>query len=143
MTLAGYDPARLEALVPMWRASFELGVGVVDPHPLADQRAYFLREVLPRHDVRLALDGDALVGFVAASRESVAQLYVRVGCHHRGIGTRMLDWAKDQSDGSLWLYTFARNRGARAFYARHGFREVAYGFEPSWQLDDVRLEWRA
>ena len=127
----------------MWRASFERGVGIVDPHPLGEQRAYFLSEVLPRHDVRLALRDGELVGFVAASRDSVAQLYVRVGCQREGIGTLMLDWAKAQSVGSLWLMTFARNRGARAFYARHGFVETAHGFEPFWQLDDVRLAWRA
>lgn len=143
VTLAPWDPARLDELVPMWRASFEAGVGIVDPHPLDGQRDYFVREVLPRNEVRLALDGNHLAGFVAASRESVAQLYVRVDRRRGGIGTRMLDWAKAQSGGSLWLYTFARNREARSFYAHHGFREVAYGFEPFWQLDDVRLEWRA
>ena len=142
-SLIAYDPARLDELLPMWRASFEGGVGIVDPHPLHEQRDYFLREVLPRHDVRVAMLGDALVGFVAASRESIAQLYVRVGCQRSGIGTRMLDWAKAQSGGSLWLHTFAQNRGARAFYERHGFRAVAFGFEPFWQLDDVKYAWPA
>lgn len=141
--LVGFDPQRIDELIPMWRASFEAGVGIVDPNPLAEQKQYFLDAVLPHNTVRLArLDGE-LVGFVAASTESVAQLFVRVGWQRRGIGTRMLDWAKQQSAGSLWLYTFARNHGARAFYARQGFVEVAYGFEPTWQLDDVRLHWTA
>lgn len=140
--LVAFCEAWLEELVPLWRASFEAGVGVTDPHPLEEQRRYFLDEVLPRNAVRLALAGERLAGFVAASRESIAQLYVRVGCQRQGIGTRLLDWAKDQSGGSLWLYTFARNAGARAFYERHGFRAVARGFEPSWRLEDVRYEWR-
>ena len=140
--LAPYDASRLDALIPMWRASFEAGVGIVDPHPLAEQRAYFEREVLPRCDVRVALVDGELRGFVAATRESVAQLHVRVGYHRRGIGSAMLAWAKAQSAGSLWLYTFARNAGARAFYDRRGFTAVAHGFEPTWQLDDVRYEWR-
>ena len=143
MTLAPYDDAHLDALVPMWRAAFEGGVGIVDPHPLEEQRAYFLREVLPRCDVRVALRDGALVGFVAATRESVAQLHVRVGCQRQGIGTRLLDWAKEQSAGSLWLHTFAQNRGARAFYEARGFVAVAQGFEPVWQLDDVEYRWRA
>jgi ribosomal protein S18 acetylase RimI-like enzyme len=82
-----------------------------------------------------------LVGFIAASRTSIAQLYVRIGCQQRGLGTMMLDWAKRQSQGRLWLYTFVRNRRACAFYERHDFVAVAYGFEPMWQLDDVRYEW--
>ena len=143
IALVDYDPARLDDLVPMWRASFERGVGIIDPHPLADQRDYFLAQVLPRCDVRFALRGEELVGFVAANHESVAQLYVRVGCHRQGIGTRMLDWAKSRSTGSLWLYTFARNRVACAFYERQGFAVAARGFEPTWRLDDVRYVWRA
>ncbi len=53
----------------------------------------------------------------------------------------MLQWAKANSAGSLWLYTFQKNRVARAFYERHGFRIVALGHEPHWKLDDVRYEW--
>ncbi len=50
-------------------------------------------------------------------------------------------WAQQQSSGRLWLYTFARNRVAQAFYEHHGFRIVARGFEPTWQLDDIKYEW--
>ena len=133
----------LDELVPLWRASFEDGVGIVDPHPLAEQRAYLLREVLPRNVARVAFSDDTMVGWVAASRESVAQLYVRVGWHRRGIGRTLLDWAKANSSGSLWLYTFARNARACAFYESQGFRVAARGFEPMWQLDDVRYAWDA
>jgi GNAT superfamily N-acetyltransferase len=141
--LAAYTPHWLPLLLPMWRASFEQGVGVVDPHPLHEQQQYFEHEVQPRRAVRLALDGEQLVGFVAASADTVAQLYVRVGRQREGIGRVLLDWAKQHSAGRLGLYTFARNAGARAFYAREGFVEVAQGFEPMWQLEDVRLEWTA
>jgi ribosomal protein S18 acetylase RimI-like enzyme len=127
----------------MWRTSFELGVGIRDPHPLAEQVAYFEREVLPSHAVRLALCKGQLVGFVAANAEFVAQLHVRIDFHRQGIGRQMLQWAKDQSAGRLWLYTFARNTVAQAFYRSEGFRIVARGFEPHWQLEDVKLEWHA
>jgi GNAT superfamily N-acetyltransferase len=143
ITLVDFDRRWFDELILVWRGSFEVGVGIVDPHPLAEQRQYFLDTVLPNHAVRLALLDGCLVGFVAASAESVAQLYVRVGWQRRGIGAQMLTWAKAQSAGSLWLYTFACNHGARAFYARQGFVEVEYGFEPTWQLDDVRLQWTA
>ena len=131
----------LAELLPMWRASFEEAVGITDPHPLEEQRDYFLREVVPRNSIRVAQLRGKMVGFVAASDASVAQLYVRVGYQRRGIGTLLLGWAKDQSSGSLWLYTFARNYKACSFYERSGFRAVARGFEPMWQLDDVKYEW--
>jgi hypothetical protein len=70
-------------------------------------------------------------------------LYVRVDHIGRGIGSRLLEVAKAHSSGSLWLFTFAKNTNARRFYAKHGFIEVAYGFEPFWKLDDVKLTWSA
>ena len=141
--LIEYSDNFVDELIPMWRASFEEGVGVTDPHPLSDQRQYFFDEVLPKNQVRLAVRGDRLLGFVAASDEAVAQLYVRIGYQRQGIGRAMLDWAKHRSKGSLWLYTFECNSGACAFYEKNGFIVTARGFEEHWQLADVRYEWSA
>jgi ribosomal protein S18 acetylase RimI-like enzyme len=143
MQIDPYRTADLAELVPMWRAAFEQGVGIVDTHPLADQAAYFEREVLPHHEVLVARGDDgSMLGFVACNAESIAQLHVRVGHHRQGIGSRLVALAKERSAGSLWLYTFARNVNARRFYEHHGFVATAFGFEPVWQLDDVRYEWR-
>jgi len=141
ITLAEYRASRLDELIALWRASFEAGVGVVDPHPLHEQRAYFVDKVLPQHAVRVACAGDRLVGFIAASPESVNQLFVRVGWQRQRIGSRLLEWAQSQSAGSLWLYTVAHNRVARRFYEQHGFVIEAEGYEPTWRLADVRYRW--
>jgi ribosomal protein S18 acetylase RimI-like enzyme len=138
-----FDPSMADALVPMWRESFEHGVGIVDPHPIEDQRAHLLERVLPEYRVVVALRSEHIVGFVASNDASVSQLYVRVGCHGQGIGSELLRQAKGGSRGSLWLFTFARNAHARRFYEARGFNATAFGFEPMWQLDDVRYEWRA
>jgi GNAT superfamily N-acetyltransferase len=143
LRLRDFEPADVGELVPMWRQSFEHGVGVIDPNPIARQVAYFHEQVLPTHAVRVALVGDRLVGFCASNAEWVSQLHVRVEYIGQGIGARLLDEAKQRSAGSLWLYTFARNANARRFYERHGFVAVAFGFEPTWQLDDVKYRWVA
>lgn len=141
LVISDYAPAHGGELVRMWRASFEHGVGIEDPHPLEGQLAYLHEQVLPKHHVRLAWQDEALVGFIAANQESVAQLYVRVGLHRRGIGTHLLGMAKRDSAGSLWLYTFQQNVVARRFYERHGFTAVEFGFERMWQLADVKYRW--
>ena len=141
--IVDFDSGRTDELVRLWRESFEFGVGVVDPHPISDQRDYFVNTVVAHNAVRMAVLDDQLVGFIAATKESIAHLYVRVGHHHRGIGTQLLAWAQAQSIGKLWLYAFARNATARAFYEKHGFVIVARGFEPTWQLDDIKYEWAA
>lgn len=142
LRFAPFELAMADVLVPMWRESFEYGVGIVDPHPIEEQRTHLIERVLPEHDVTVALKGECVVGFVASNAVSVSQLYVRVGCHGRGIGHELLRRAMAASAGSLWLYTFARNTRARRFYERNGFLAVAFGFEPTWQLDDVRYQWQ-
>ena len=141
LAIDDFRAADVDALIRMWRESFEFGLGITDPHPLEDQVAYFASEVRPNNRVRVARDSQRIVGFVAANAESVAQLYVRVGHHRRGIGAQLLDVAKSDSAGTLWLFTFARNAGACAFYERQGFRVVQRGFEPTWQLEDVKFAW--
>ena len=141
--IVAYSEPWLADLVPMWRSSFEAAVGIQDPHPLAKQTEYFLQSVLPQNKVQLALSGQQLLGFIAASSESVSQLYVRRGCQRRGIGSLLLQWAKQNSGGSLWLYTFKKNLVAQAFYERHGFVAVHHGFEPMWQLEDIKYFWSA
>lgn len=141
--IAEFHAELADELLCMWRASFEEAVGITDPHPLEEQRAYFEREVIPHNSVRVALLRGKIVGFSAASKTSVAQLYVHMDFQRRGIGTLLLEWAKSRSEGSLWLYTFACNTRACSFYERRGFKAVARGFEPMWQLEDVKYEWSA
>jgi len=139
--LVAYDSSYLNRLVILWREAFEFGVGITDPHPLSEQHEYFVSQVLPANRVTLALLESQLVGFVAASAESVSQLHVRVGYHRKGIGSALLALSKAGSTGSLWLYTFARNTRACRFYEKHGFVAVEHGFEPHWQLEDVKYSW--
>ena len=127
----------------LWREAFEFGVGITDPHPLSEQREAFCAHVLPNNCVTLAFSASQLVGFLAATAESVTQLHVRVGQHRQGIGSALLALAKAQSSGSLWLYTFARNRRACRFYEKHGFSVIQRGFEPHWKLEDVKYGWSA
>ena len=130
-----------DALVRMWRASFEYGVGITDPHPLDEQIEYLRAEIIPAHRVRVAKEGETIVGLLASNAESIAQLHVRVENIGRGIGTQLLQLAQSDSSGSLWLFTFAQNVRACRFYEHHGFIAVARGFEPIWKLNDVKYQW--
>jgi len=130
-----------DELVRMWRASFEHGVGIIDPHSIQEQIEYLRTKVMPAHRVRVAKEAESIVGFLASNQESIAQLYVRVQNIGRGIGTRLLRLAQLESSGSLWLFTFTQNLRACRFYEHHGFVAVAHGFEPVWKLNDVKYQW--
>jgi ribosomal protein S18 acetylase RimI-like enzyme len=140
--LIAYRPEYRNRMVDLWRASFAQGVGVPVPNPVEAHRRYVDEHTLVEATVHLALQDGQLAGFGAFTPASVVQLYVHVDHHGRGIGTRLLDRAKADSGGRLWLYTFATNANARRFYERHGFDIVERGFEPVMQLPDLRYEWR-
>lgn len=141
LVLVPFRPEHTKELLRMWRESFEHGVGVVDPHSFEEQERYLMETVVPANEVRVAFEGGRMVGFVAAHAGKVDQLYVRKGQHRRRIGSRLLEWAKDQSGGSLSLFTFERNSVARAFYEKHGFHIVARGHEAGWNLPDLEYRW--
>ena len=140
--ITSYQPPFRERLVALWRASFAHGVGVPVPHPLADHLRHFDDNVLTETTVHLALRHGELVGFGAFTPEAVMQLYVDVAHLGQGIGSRLLELAKANSGGKLWLYTFVTNTNAQRFYERHGFDIVERGFEPVMQLGDLRYEWK-
>ena len=142
VALTPYRPEFRDALVDLWRASFELGVGRPVPNDVDDHRRYFDEHVRTEATVHLALRDGALVAFGAFTPESVVQLYVHVDHLGQGIGTRLLERAKADSGGRLWLYTFVTNHRAQRFYERHGFDVVERGVEPVMQLGDLRYEWR-
>lgn len=141
MRFESFDHADALTLVHMWRASFEFGVGIKDPHPIDEQVAFLFEQLVPNNRLLVAKDGQTIVGFCASNPQSVAALYVRVENIGRGIGTELLRRAQRESSGSLWLYTFAQNQRARRFYERRGFVATAHGFENMWQLEDIRYEW--
>lgn len=142
VTIAPYRPEFRDALVALWRTSFAHGVGAPVPNPVDDHRRFFEEHMLVETDVYVALSDDALAGFACFTPDSVMQLYVDVGHLGRGIGTRLLELAKQRSDGSLWLYTFATNTNAQRFYEHHGFEILERGFEDVMQLADIRYGWR-
>lgn len=141
MEIEGFDPEEAVALVRMSRESFEFGVGITDPHPIEEQAAAPLERFVPANTVRVARSDGRIVGFSATTPESVAALYVRVDRIGERIGSDLPRLATEDSCGSLWLHTFARNSRARRIFEHHGFVAVAHGSEREWQLEDVRCEW--
>ena len=143
VVIVDYSPEHGPELVRMWRESFERAVGVIDPHPLPEQLRYLEEKVVPESRVLVVLGVTtlAVVGFMAATPESISQLYVHVNYQGKGAGSMLVGIAKQHSGGRLRLFTFEANKSAQRFYERHGFKVVARGFEKEWQLADIEYEW--
>jgi ribosomal protein S18 acetylase RimI-like enzyme len=142
IVIEDFDEASFEDALWIWRSGVEGVVEVIDPDPsIKGLRNWVEAEVLPTHRFRVAKVSQEVVGVLASNSESVCALYIRPDHQRRGIGSALLEVAKKESAGGLWLFTFAKNSQARGFYAKHGFLEVAFGFESHWQLEDVKLSW--
>jgi len=57
INIVDFDAARTDELVRLWRESFEFGVGVVDPHPIEDQREHFVRARLRKARIKTIARG--------------------------------------------------------------------------------------
>lgn len=112
-----------------------------------DTLAWVREVVLPGSDVWVAVEGGGaaapIVGYVAIDGGVLDHLYLLPDERRHGIGTLLLDVAKEASPAGLTLAVFARNTGARAFYVRHGFEVVdtddGSGNEEG--LPDVTYRW--
>ena len=100
-------------------------------------------KVVPQNRVRVVLERDtsAVIGFLASTSTMISLLYVHVDHQGKGIGSMLLNLAKQESGGSLRLFTFKSNTKAQQFYERQGFKIIGRGFEEMWQLEDVEYEW--
>ncbi|MFB8422580.1 GNAT family N-acetyltransferase [Priestia megaterium] len=136
-----YHPQFAEATVKMWRDSKENAIGQKEMHSF-DRHVYFLDHILSAHyKVELALIDKQIVGMVAYKADEISQLYIHIDYQGRGIGHRLLERAKAESNGKLTLRTFEQNKNAQRFYEKHGFSIIKRGCENEEKLPDITYEW--
>jgi GNAT superfamily N-acetyltransferase len=96
-------------------------------HSLESVRGWVRDQVLAAYDVWVAESDGEVVGFMALGRPDwIEHLYVDSAVTGRGLGSRFVELAKRELTEPIQLWTFQSNFGARRFYERHGFVEVAW-----------------
>lgn len=93
--------------------------------------------------IRLAVADSGLVGFVAMQPGSawLRQLFVAPGLKGQGIGTALLDEAKQTMPAGFWLRTDEENQRARRFYERRGLRLDRLAPHPEYGGMTARYIW--
>ena len=133
-------------IADVYLASFAATYAFPRAHSDADTRRWIAEVLLTSREVWVAtaVNQGPIVAMMALTDDMVDQLYVAPGWTAQGIGSRLIGLAKSRRPNGLDLYTFQVNRGARRFYERHGFAEVASS-DGSWNEErqpDVRYAWR-
>jgi len=109
-----------------------------------DETFCWVRDVvIPQQTVWVAASEDGIDGYIAMTADELNDLYVRPGAQGKGVGTALLDKARELSAGTLRLWTFQRNSRAREFYERRGFVaiEMTDGQDNEEREPDIRYEW--
>jgi len=86
-----------------------------------------------------------IAGYLALEGEMIDQLYILPQWQRRGVGTLLLDKARQLRPERLILYCFAMNAPARAFYEARGFVPIEFtdGERNEEKLPDVLYRWVA
>jgi ribosomal protein S18 acetylase RimI-like enzyme len=94
--------------------------------------------------VLVAETNGEISGFLAIQGDMVEQLYVRPDLLRRGIGSALLQRAKERLPSGFRLWVFQQNTPARRFYERHGLRlvEETDGSRNEERTPDALYEWR-
>jgi putative acetyltransferase len=120
-TIKRLDFAEMDDAAVVHRAAFNDRLPwLANLHTPTEDQTYFREQVFQRCEVWGALDNAMLLGMIAFREGWVDHLYVLPSAQGNGIGTALLDIAKN-AFSPLHLWTFQRNLSARAFYEARGF----------------------
>lgn len=100
-------------------------------HSDTEVRRWVADVLIPFGRVAVAATVEKPIGIMALSHDGkldwIDQLYLHpsaVGC---GIGSQLIERAKQELGPLIRLHTFQSNTASRRFYERHGFLPVAFG----------------
>jgi GNAT superfamily N-acetyltransferase len=136
--------ADADAVADLWLTSFDDALPTVQrPHDDDHVRRWIRDHLVARTEAWVAVRGGEVVAILGLAPGWIEQLYVAPGHQGSGVGGRLVGFAQERADDELQLWTFQVNARARAFYRRHGFREVELtdGATNQEREPDVRLLW--
>jgi GNAT superfamily N-acetyltransferase len=116
-------------------------------HTAEEDRRYFREHVLAGMEVWAVERDGEIAGFTAlGTRDGVdflEHIYVVPNQQRQGLGSELLDRAKERRPQGFRLWVFQRNAEARSFYERHGLRlvELTDGSANEEREPDALYEW--
>jgi ribosomal protein S18 acetylase RimI-like enzyme len=112
-------------------------------HTQEEHREWF-RRVAAEEEVWVWDQEGVILAFIALGEAIVSQLYVEPEATGQGIGSALLDHAKQRRPAGFTLWTFQQNAGARRFYERHGLSVIRLtdGRDNEEKTPDALYEWR-
>lgn len=140
-----YHPRYTDQTISMWRTSKESALGIPEAHDFDQQRYYLNRILAATNHIYLAVEKrtERVLAMIAFDDSFITQLYVDPDYQQQGIGSTLVNLAKETTNQDLQVYTFEINQVARAFWQKHGFveKEVEQQHNGEGQLD-ILCQWQ-
>jgi ribosomal protein S18 acetylase RimI-like enzyme len=118
------DEAR--AVADVWLRSRYASIPAIPAPVHSDNsiREWYAREVLPNREVWVVEGDESVVAMMVLKDEWLDALYVDPTRTGQGIGSLLVDLAKERRPDGIDLWAFQSNVRALRFYERHGFVEI-------------------
>lgn len=139
-----YRPDDLETVVQLWYRSWHHNFpDFQHPWPFAQWRERFQEKVAANESIWIAENAGKIVGFFVLREGDgyLDQIFVAPETQHQGVGTILLNKAKQLAPGGIYLDTLQRNASARRFYERHGFVAGRTGINPNNGQPNIEYRW--
>jgi ribosomal protein S18 acetylase RimI-like enzyme len=102
----------------------------------------FAEVIAAQNDIWVYEQQDKIWGFIALQGSYIDRLYVDPNHQGKGVGSALLDHAKNICPAYLSLHTHQANHDARAFYEQAGFTIHKLGISPAPEnVPDVEYRW--
>jgi GNAT superfamily N-acetyltransferase len=137
-------PDEVRAAADLWLRARRASVPQIPPpvHRDDEVREWFDTVLFTSRELWVIESSGQVVALMALGGDWLDQLYVDPAWTGRGLGSRLVDLAQRRR-GTLDLWTFQANLGARKFYERHGFTVVASTEGDNEEgAPDIRYHWR-
>jgi ribosomal protein S18 acetylase RimI-like enzyme len=133
-----------DTVTALWKRSWE-STGLSHPGDLSFQelRDRFEHEAAHSWDSYVAELNGEIAGLLALKIEDkqLDQLFIAPEYQGRGVGTALLQFAKQKLPSGMWLRTAERNTKAIAFYKAAGFLFEQLQARPEWDRNDAIYRW--
>jgi len=145
MLVRKYCAADMVTIIDIWYEGWHsINAKLVHPHSKTEWRYRWVSEITPKHEIAVAESDNEILGFVTLNLETseLSQLFTRLSEQGHGVGTALINWAKNRCQKGIYLFTLEINYRSREFYEKHGFRETGLSTNAISGLPTVRYEWR-
>jgi ribosomal protein S18 acetylase RimI-like enzyme len=130
-------------IATLFRRSFGTLTFLPTLHTPEEDREHF-GGIVEGQEVWVAEEDGRILGFASLTEDELTNLYVDADAHGRGVGTALLDRAKERRPDGFRFWVFQQNERARRFYERHGAVAIRFtdGADNEEHQPDALYEWR-